>query len=52
MVRRVSLQDMDPSVEAAIIAVAGTVVVAVTGFWTTRSVTGKTLKEQRTQTLN
>jgi hypothetical protein len=43
---------MDPTIEAALIAVAGMVVVAVTGFLTTRSVTGKTLKEQRTHTLN
>jgi uncharacterized protein YjbI with pentapeptide repeats len=43
---------MNPTIAAALIAVAGTVIVAVTGFWTTRTVTGKTLKEQRTQTLN
>jgi uncharacterized protein YjbI with pentapeptide repeats len=63
MAQRASLPHMDPPVEAALIAVAGTVVVAVTGFWTTRSVTGitlaeqrkqldRTLEEQRTRTLN
>jgi uncharacterized protein YjbI with pentapeptide repeats len=40
---------VDPSVEAALIAVAGTVVVAVAGFWATRSITGITLREQRQQ---
>jgi len=43
---------VSPTVEAALIAVVGTVVVAVAGFWTTRSVTGSTLAEQRTPTLN
>jgi uncharacterized protein YjbI with pentapeptide repeats len=52
MAQRVSLPDVDPTVAAALIAVVGTVVVAVTGFWTTRSVTGSTLAEQRTRTLN
>jgi Pentapeptide repeats (9 copies) len=52
MARRASLPNMNPTIVAALIAVAGTVVVAVTGFLTTRNVTGKTLKEQRTQTLN
>src|SRR5689334_7800894 len=50
---------MSPQIEAAIIAgvvslisLGGTVVVAVIGFRTTRSVTGSTLAEQRTRTLN
>src|SRR5215467_2478497 len=50
---------MSPQVEAALIAgvvslisLGGTVVVAVIGFRTTRSVTGSTLAEQRTRTLN
>jgi len=50
---------MSPQVEAALIAgvvsllsLAGTVVVAVFGFRTTKSVTGSTLAEQRTRTLN
>jgi len=52
MAQRASLPHVDPTVEAALIAVVGTVVVAVTGFWATRSVTGSTLAEQRTRTLN
>ena len=50
---------MNPQIEAALIAgivslisLGGTVVVAVIGFRTTRSVTGSTLAEQRTRTLN
>jgi uncharacterized protein YjbI with pentapeptide repeats len=50
---------MSPQVEAALIAgivslisLSGTVAVAVIGFRTTRSVTGSTLAEQRTRTLN
>ena len=50
---------MNPQVEAALIAgivslisLAGTVVVAIIGFRTTRNVTGSTLAEQRTRTLN
>jgi uncharacterized protein YjbI with pentapeptide repeats len=50
---------MNPQVEAALIAgvvslisLGGTVVVAVFGFRTTRSVTGSTLAEQHTRTLN
>jgi len=50
---------VNPQVEAALIAgivslisLGGTVVVAVFGFRTTRSVTGSTLAEQRTRTLN
>ena len=50
---------MSPQVEAALIAgvvslisLGGTVVVAVLGFRTTRSVTGSTLAEQHTRTLN
>ena len=50
---------MSPQVEAAFIAgivslisLGGTVVVAIIGFRTTRNVTGSTLAEQRTRTLN
>jgi hypothetical protein len=50
---------MSPEVEAALIAgivslisLGGTVAVAIIGFRTTRSVTGSTLAEQRTRTLN
>jgi uncharacterized protein YjbI with pentapeptide repeats len=50
---------VSPQVEAALIAgivslisLGGTVIVAVIGFRTTRSVTGSTLAEQRTRTLN
>src|SRR6516164_8028499 len=50
---------MSPQVDAALIAgivslisLGGTVIVAVIGFRTTKSVTGSTLAEQRTRTLN
>ena len=50
---------MSPPVEAALIAgvvslisLGGTVLVAIIGFRTTRSVTGSTLAEQRARTLN
>src|SRR5580704_5322381 len=50
---------MNPQVEAALIAgvvslisLGGTVIVAVLGFRTTRSVTGSTLAEQSIRTLN
>jgi hypothetical protein len=50
---------MSPQVDAALIAgivslisLGGTVIVAVIGFRTTRSVTGSTLAEHRTRTLN
>jgi uncharacterized protein YjbI with pentapeptide repeats len=50
---------MNPQVEAALIAgivslisLGGTVIVASIGFRTTRNVTGSTLTEQRTRTLN
>jgi hypothetical protein len=43
---------VDSTVVAALIGVSGTVVVAALGFWSTSNVTGKTVKEQRTQTLN
>src|SRR5262245_36151621 len=49
MAQHASLPHVDSSVEAALIAVAGTVVGAVTGFWTTRGITGSTLAEQRKQ---
>lgn len=42
MARRASLLHVDPIVESALIAVAGTVVVAVTGFLTTWAVTRRT----------
>ena len=42
MARRASLPHMDPTVESALIAVVGTVVVAVTGFLTTWAVTRRT----------
>jgi hypothetical protein len=50
---------MSPQVQAALIAgivslisLGGTVVVAVIGFRTTRNVTGSTLAEQHSRTLN
>jgi len=42
MARRASLPHVDPTVESALIAVAGTVVVAVAGFLTTWAVTRRT----------
>ena len=47
LVRHVTLLHMNSVVEAALIGVGGSVIVAIVAFVTTRAVTGRTLRADR-----